>query len=505
MPRRLPRLAVAVALVPGLLAAQPRRPAPDRFAGVDSVVTAAMQAWQVPGLAVAVTDRQGLRFARGYGVRRTGDPTPVDTTTLFAIGSASKAFTGATIALLADEGRLSLDDRVIQHLPWFQMWDPWVTREIRVRDLLLHRSGLERGELLWYGTTRSREAIVRAVRDLPPTTSFRSRFQYQNLMFITAGEVARAASGRSWDELVAERLFAPLGMRDASTSVRALDGRPNVASPHALLEGTVRPVPWRNIDNAGAAGSINAHVVDMARWVRLWLNDGVAGGRRVLSEAMVREAIRPQHVVDDPGLLAMVGNPPFPGYALGWFVYGHGGRRMVGHGGNIDGMSAMVGFLPDAGVGVVILANMNQSGVTVPMLYDLLDRAVGVAPRDYFGEARRAEAEFLARMPRPDTTRVTGTHPSRPLADYVGTYRHPLYGTATVRLAGDALTIAYDANPSATGTLVHDRYDTFAARLQDPMLGQATVTFRLGVGGTVEGMRFPLMGADDEWRREGAR
>ncbi len=494
-----------VAALPLSRSAQTRQPRRDPFAGIDSVVTAAMQVWKVPGLAVAVTTRDSVIFARGYGVRRLGEPATVDAQTMFAIGSASKAFTGAALAMLTDDRKVTMDDRVIDHLPYFQMYDPWVTRELRVRDLLLHRSGLERGDLSWYGTTRSREEIVRTVRYLPPTTSFRSRFQYQNLMYITAGEVIRQATGMTWDAFVKARIFAPLGMTASNTSVRDLAEQTNVAQPHATLGGAVKPVPYRNIDNAGPAGSINSNVLDVAKWMRLWLNGGMAGGQRVLSEAMTKEAMRSQHTMDDPGLRTMLGNPDFPGYAFGWFVQAFRGKRHINHGGNIDGMAAMVSFLPDDGIGVVVLTNMNQSSMTIPLVWTMFDRALGNAPQDYFGPYRKSELAFVAAATNPPPPPVTGTKPSLPLDAYAGTYRHAMFGTATVRVVDGRLSISYDANPNATGDLTHAQHDAFIASMRDEMMGRVPVTFRIGRTANVESLTFPLGGADGEWRRDVAR
>lgn len=498
--RSLTSLALGIAALPWSLAAQSRTR--DAFAGFDSVATAAMTTWKVPGMAIAVVRRDSVIFAKGYGVRRLGEATPVDPNTLFAIGSASKAFTGAALAMLADDGKVTMDDRVIDHLAYFRMYDPWVTRELRLRDLLLHRSGMERGELVWYSTTRSREENVRAIKDLAPTTSFRSKFQYQNLMYITAGEVIRAVSGQSWDDFVKARIFTPLGMRASNTSVRDLAGQPNVATPHAEIDGAVHPVPWRNIDNAGAAGSINSSVLDVSRWLRFWLGKGTFEGKRVLSEAMVAEAIRPQMLMDDPILTMMIGGPSFPTYAFGWFVQDFRGRRYVVHGGNIDGMSAMVGFLPDDGIGVVILSNMNQTNFTIPLLMHVYDRALGIAPPDYLGDYRRKEQQFMAALQQPQPTPVTGTRPALSLDAYAGTYRHTLYGTATVRHEAGALTISYDHNPNGVGDLAHTQYETFTATMRDPILGKVPVTFRIGSSGRVESMHFPLMGSSGEWMRE---
>lgn len=501
--RRIAFAIVAVSLTSPAVAQKRSTPA-DRFAGFDQYATEAMKQWKVPGMAIAVVKGDSILMAKGYGVRTIGDPTPVDAHTLFAIGSASKAFTGAAIEMLADDGKLSFDGRVTDYLPWFEMNDPWVTRQITVRDLLLHRSGMSRGDNIWYGTTASREEIVRSIRRLVPTTSFRTRFQYQNLMFITAGEVVHALTGAPWDDFIKRRIFAPLGMTESNTSVKDLAGLPNVATPHAELDGVVKTVPWRNIDNAAAAGSINSNVTDMARWLRLWVNAGTFDGKRLIGEKSYTEAIAPQFTVDEPGMIARLMSPKFLGYGFGWFVEDFQGKRWVNHGGNIDGMAAMVGFIPEDKIGVVVLTNMNQSDITLPLTAHLFDRVLGISPpRDYNTEYRAAVVAYekkrrAASKPQPH---VAGTNPSLPLAGYAGTYRHSFLGTATVKLeSSGALSIRYDASPTAVGDLSHWHYDTFTATMRDPILGKMPVTFRLGGNGKVAAMTFPLEAG--EWIKD---
>lgn len=501
-------IAAHVALAP-LAVAQKTAAVRDPLAGFDEYVTEAMKQWNVPGLAIAAVRGDSIVFAKGYGVRTLGSPTPVDAQTIFAIGSASKAFTGAALEMLSDEGKISFDGRVTDYLPWFEMYDPWVTREIRVRDLLLHRSGLASGnsggDAIWYGTTASREDIVRAVRRLAPGTSFRTRFQYQNLMYITAGEVIHQVTGHSWDDVIKGRIFGPLGMTQSNTSVRDLAGLSNVATPHATLGGVVRTIPWRNIDNAAAAGSINSNVTDMAKWLRLWINRGSFDGTRLLSEPMVREAIAPQFSVDDPGMIARLMSPAFLGYGYGWFVQDLRGRRLVNHGGNIDGMAAMVTFMPDERLGVVILTNMNQSDITIPLVANLYDRLLGVSPpKDYNTEYSAAVKAHRARQAasRIEPVRVAGTTPSLPLAAYAGVYRDSFFGTATVALESNgALSIHYDTSPGAVGELEHWHFDSFVAAMKDPILGKIPVTFRLGANGKVAGLVFGLAGPR-EWVKE---
>ena len=478
--------------------AQTRAATKNPLAGFDQYVMAAMKQWKVPGLAIAAVRGDSVIMLKGYGVRTVGGTDSVNAQTMFAIGSSSKAFTAATLEMLADEGRIRFDNRVTEYLPWFEMYDPWVTREITVRDLLLHRSGMSRGNNIWYATTNSREDIVRSIRRLAPTTSFRSHFQYQNLMYITAGEVAHAVTGQSWDDLIKSRIFAPLRMTSSNTSVRELAGNPNVATPHAELGGVVTAIPYRNIDNAGAAGSINSNAADMAQWLRLWINNGSFEGKRLLSEATVREATASQFTVDDPDMIARLMSPRFLGYGFGWFVEDFRGQRWVNHGGNIDGMAAMVGFLPESRIGMVILTNMNQSDVTLPLMANAFDRLLGISPaKDYNAEYYAAEQADQARRraAAKPPVKVEGTKPSLPLEAYAGTYTDSFMGTATVRLDGGKLFIKYDKS-AIVGELEHFHFDSFVATMNDAIMGKMPVTFKIGTSGKVVAMQFPLASAD---------
>lgn len=257
------RLVLVGALLPTLLAAQRRLPTPLR--GFDAYVAEAVRHWAIPGLAVAVVKDDSVVYAQGFGVRRLGDTARVTSRTLFAIGSCTKAFTALALALLVDSGHVSWDEPVTRYLKGFELSDPYVTRELTVRDLLTHRSGLMRGDGLWYATPYDRAEVLRRVRYLKPSWSFRSRYGYQNIMFLAAGEVVPAVTGTRWDDFVRQRIFEPLGMTATGTSVAALDTSGDVATPHERIEGRERSVQWRNIDNIGPAGAINSNVLDMAQ------------------------------------------------------------------------------------------------------------------------------------------------------------------------------------------------------------------------------------------------
>jgi CubicO group peptidase (beta-lactamase class C family) len=333
---------------------------------------------------VAVVKDDSVVYLKGFGTREAGTSQPVDGNTVFAIGSSSKAFTAAAVGMLVDEGRVEWDDRVTEHLPQFQLSDPYITREFTVRDLLTHRSGLERGEFIWYATDRNRDEILRRVRHLEPSWGFRSRYGYQNIMYLAAGEIIPAVTEQSWDDLVRERIFALLGMTRSSTSTLALRDQPNVATPHAEIDGQVRPIAWRNIDNIAPAGSINSNVGEVAQWIRMNLNEGTYRGQKVLSPEVVQAMQSPETIIRLEGAWAMMApESNFMAYGLGWFLNDYRGRKIVHHGGNIDGMHALVAMLPEEELGLVVLTNHNPNFATYALMYRVFDAYLDAPQQDW--------------------------------------------------------------------------------------------------------------------------
>ncbi|HEU4452468.1 MAG TPA: serine hydrolase [Longimicrobium sp.] len=483
---KISRPAAVVAALAALAGASPAQAQRGPLAGFDDYVLQAMRTWEVPGAAVAIVRGDSVILSRGYGVRTVGRPEAVDERTMFAIGSSSKAFTAALVGMLVDEGKVKWDDPVIDHLPGFRTYDPYVNRQITLRDLLTHRGGLARGDQLWYGTANDRAEIIRRVRFLEPSWGFRAQFGYQNLMYITAGEVVAAKMGKSWDDAVRDRILAPLGMTGTNTSIRALQGQGNVATPHGLVDDTVRVLEWRAIDNAAAAGAINSSVADMARWVRFQLDSARAAGKPLLSSATFAETHMPQTVIRREAS-ARESNPftNFSSYGLGWFLEDYRGRELVHHGGNIDGMSALVAMMPGEDVGIVILTNMNNSPLPSIVMRTAFDRFLGARGKDWSADLRgtwekqRATARETAR--RTDSLRVAGTSPSLPLASYAGTYEDSLYGELKVTHEGGKLVAAMGG--AFVGDLEHWHYNTFRARWRNRALGRAMLNFTLGFDG----------------------
>lgn len=478
------------------------QPAP--LGGLDDYITAAMEAWEVPGLAIAVVHDGRTVYERGYGVRDVTTGEPVDEHTLFAVGSTSKAFTSATLGMLVDEGRLGWDDRVIDHITWFEMYDAYATRELTVRDLLTHRSGLARGDAVWYSWPHDRNEIIRRVRYLEPTRSFRGAWQYQNLMFLTAGEVVHAVSGQSWDDFVAERIFAPLGMDRSVTSASALPHMDNVASPHVPVDGTPTPVAHKNIDNVGPAGSIYSSVSQMARWVALHLESGVHGGARLVSDSVMAEMHYPQMAIqaDAPEnrLHSRDAVMNFNAYGLAWWVLDYRGRKVVDHGGGIDGMRAHVAFMPEKGVGMVALSNARPNNLIVALMYRVfdhyLDGSVGRESADWStlmlaemkeGEARAAEARREL-----EAGRAMGTSPSRPLAEYAGAYEEEYHGVVDILHEDGGLRLSLGGK--TTGRLDHWHHDVFRVVPDNPANSEMFVTFTVAADGAVGTLQLGGLG-----------
>jgi CubicO group peptidase (beta-lactamase class C family) len=465
--------------------------------GFDDYVNKALREWEVPGLAIAIVKDDRIVLAKGYGVRKLGDPTPVTERTLFAIGSSSKAFTAAAIAMLVDEGKLKWDDPVTKYLPAFQLYDPYVTRELTVRDLLSHRSGLERGDFLWYGSEYDRDEILRRTRYLKPTWSLRSTFGYQNLMFLAAGQVIAKVSGRSWDDFVRQRMFTPLSMTASSTSIRDLKNSDNVSSPHAKIEDKLEVIPWRNIDNIAPAGSINSNVIDMSQWVRLQLALGEYQKQRLLSSGAAKEMQTSQTVIRaEPPFSLLYPEAHFLNYGLGWFLHDYRGRKVVEHGGAIDGMRAQVAMLPEEKLGLVILTNMGGSSLPLPLMFRIFDAYLGAPPRDWSTEILKTmkgfEAQGKAAQKKQEEGRIKDTRTSLAPAEYAGTYKNDLYGDVKVTHEGGKLKLRFGL--AFTGDMEHWHYDTFRAKFVAAGGSNAFVTFALNAQGKIETLTLNLPG-----------
>jgi CubicO group peptidase (beta-lactamase class C family) len=467
-------------------------------ADLDAYVARAMKTFDVPGIAVAIVKDGKIVFAKGYGVRKLGDPTPVDENTLFGIGSNTKAFTSAALATLVDAGRISWDDPVYQRLLGFQMYDPYVSHEMTIRDLLTHRSGMGLGEgdlLFWPHTTYKREEIIYRLRFMKPASSFRSHYAYDNLLYMTAGQIIPAVTGTSWDDYVREKILAPLGMKTTNVSTTQFKSGDNYAFPHSNVDGKLQVIPFHELDNAAPAGSISSSVVEMCKWLLLQLNHGKFPDRdaRLFSEAASREMWSPQTILpipaDDGGPLAAL-RGHFRAYGLGWFLIDYKGRKLVGHTGGVAGFVTRVQLVPEENLGIVVLTNAEQTGAMDSITDHIVDTYLGGPSADWIAgykaqddQDAKVAAEITSKA---SSGRAAHSKPSLALEKYAGAYTDPWYGPATIKLEGGQLIFTLDHTPTAVADLQHWQYDTFKAHWRDRTIEDAFVTFALKPDGSID-------------------
>jgi CubicO group peptidase (beta-lactamase class C family) len=481
----------------------------------------------VPGVAVAVIRHDSVVVLKGYGARQIGRPERVTARTMFEIGSTTKAFSSALLAMMVDDGALGWDDPVTRHLPWFELWDPYRTREVTVRDLLSHRVGVTGAHNGLITSTRTE--VVRRTRYLEPNVPFRSRYDYSNMMYGTAGEVAGAVAGKPWERLLRERILDPLAMGETSTDIaRYFDStdfihcfycpfpdhpvgleraRPgfDLAMPHMLRDDSVRTIPWQSYDNAVSAGSIISNVTEMAQWVRLLLGEGSYAGRRLIQQETFREMHRPQSVIRPTGWLGLVASlspsTHYWAYGLGWRMNDYRGVKIVWHTGGIAGFLAYVGLVPELGLGIVALSNGDLGYELLPqsLAYRIVDEHLGPPVRDWSSElVGRMKEDIRAGLVADSAARagrVSGTQPSRPLTELAGRYRNEIYGDVSVTNEGGRLWFRIPSG--AAGELVHWHYDLFKLELDATFPGGYLTTFRLGQSGRVAGMTIDGLGQFD--------
>lgn len=479
------------------LGAQAQAPPP----ALDALVERVRATFDVPGISLAIVKDDHVVLAQGYGVRTLGRPAAVDAGTLFALASNTKVFTATALGLLVEEGKVAWDAPVIQYLPWFRLSDSYVTRELTVRDLLVHRSGLGlgAGDLLWWPpSTYERREVAERLRFLPLATSFRSAYAYDNVLYLVAGEVIQATSGQSWEDFVRTRILARVGMTASQPRYDAAANEGNVASPHAPIEGTVRAVSPFASDNTNPAGGILSNATDMARWMRVLLRRGqLDDGSRLVSEATWREIstlVTPMPNPDPPPELAPL-QTFVQGYALGLNVREYRGHLVLTHTGGLPGYVSRVLLIPDINLGVAVLTNQESSDAFNAIAYSVADAYLGGPLADWVAQFERARARQSARTAEAEANtsraRDAASTPSLALERYAGVYADAWYGEVVIERTGSGLALRFAKTPALTGRLEHWQHDTFAVRWTDRELrADAFITFWLKPDGSVAEARM---------------
>lgn len=448
---------------------------------LDTYVERGMQEWKIPGVSVAIVKNGKVVWMKGYGVTAMGGTEKVDENTLFMIGSNTKAFTATAVAILDAEKKVSLDDKVQKWLPGFKLYDPWVAKEANLRDLLCHRLGFEtfQGDFMYFDSDLTKEEVLQKFGMVKPAHSFRSKWGYTNAAFLVAGEVIAKASGKSWADVLRERIFTPLGMSRTLALSTEIDGATNKAFAHTLVNGELRKIPYGHIDNIAPAGSISSSAKDMSQWVKMQLANGRLDDKTVIPASAINQTRLPHSILGNGGYAFNRGH--FNLYGLGWFLEEYSGRKIISHTGGVNGFVTSVTLIPEEKTGIIVLTNTDQNAFYEALKWELMDAYLGNQYRNYsklylgsMNQQQKAEADFLKK--KKDTI---ATHPATALAltAYTGTYRHAIYGLMDIKLENDQLIARFEHHKGRYGTLEVLGGNRFLCTYSDPLYGVKVFPF----------------------------
>ncbi|HET7705099.1 MAG TPA: serine hydrolase [Thermoanaerobaculia bacterium] len=457
-------------------------------ARIDALAQATVDAWRLPGMAVAVVKDDKVVYLKGYGVRDLKDAGRVTPDTLFHIASTSKAFTTTAMAMLVDEKKMSWDDPVRKHLPWFQLSDPCADSLVTLRDIVSHRTGLKRHDELWDYGAWSREEIIRRIGSVELTKPFRSAYQYHNIMFMTGGETVAAASGMPWSQFVTTRIFQPLAMKNTVIAHDEWLRKEHAASHrYDFATDAIRPYNDFDYESLGPAGSIKSSARDLAQWVRFQLAGGAIDGKRLLSEDALKETWKP-HTLLPVNDESRDDNPVtnINAYGLGWRVQDYRGEMLVSHGGALNYHRTQIALLPEQKAGVVVITNINRGYAIIGLRNALLDMLIGKETQDwnayFLAHDRKLDEEAAKDKREREAKRHRDTKPSRDLSAYAGKYSNRAYGDVTITVEGDHLVMSWQRVKTP---LTHYHFDTFSGVIEDLDFDER-ITFDLGPDGDVQ-------------------
>jgi CubicO group peptidase (beta-lactamase class C family) len=453
---------------------------------LDAYVMKALQEWKIPGAAVCIVKDGRVVMMKGYGVKEIGGTEPVDENTLFMIGSNTKAFTATALAMLEADGKLSLDDKVQKWLPDFKLYDPWVTKEATIKDLLCHRLGFEtfQGDFMYFDSDLSLQEVREKFGKVKPVYGFRSRWGYTNAAFMTAGQVIPKASGRSWADFIRDSIFIPLGMIHSLVSSNDIDAASNKASAHTMLDGVIKRVQYGHLENMAPAGSISSSVNDLSHWVLMQLNNGKYNEKQVVPAMAIRQTRTPASIIGNGGYL--YNNGHFVLYGLGWVLQEYSGRGIVSHTGGVNGFVTSVTLVPEEKLGVIVLTNTDANNFYEALKWEVMDAYFGLPYRNYSGvyldfQKKNDDRERQWLQAKKDTIALH-LQPSLPLDNFTGTYVHNVYGKMTIQMESSKLVARFEHHKGRYAVLEALGGNRFLATFNDPLYGVKAWPFEIKNG-----------------------
>lgn len=462
----------------------------DKIKGLEDFLSKIMKEWNAPGMTVGIVKDDEIVYLGELGLKNVKKKLNVTKDTLFAIGSASKAFTSMAIGMLMDDGKLDLDMPIKKYVADFEMQDKYAGEHLTLRDMLCHRSGLPRHDMVWYNNSSlTRKDLMDRMKYLELSKDFRTTWQYNNMMYVAAGHIIEVVSGMTWEEFVKTRIFEPLEMENSNFSVEDSKHSVDYSLPYSCKGKEVSEVNFRNMDLMGPAGSINSNLTDMMKWLKFHLNKGKVNGKQLISENSLKQIYSPQVLCK---LWPWEFNEvQFSSYGLGWFIDSYRGRKQISHGGNIDGFTSHISFLPDENLGIVILSNLNSGFFTLPISYSIYDRFLGYKPTDWNKRIKSElskmmnsieSANKMAKKPQKEGTKI-----SHQIEDYTGLFKNPGYGIIKIEREGESLKLICN---DIEHSLKHKCYDVFTLTMMEMMT--VTVTFNCDNSGNINYVSIPF-------------
>jgi len=463
-----------------------------RLDSLDFFIDTLMDDFEVTGLSIGIVQNDSIIYSKGFGLTEIGKTQKVDNQTLFGIGSISKSFTALTLGMLVDEGKITWDDRVKDYLPYFELYDPYVTENFTIRDLLTHRSGLKdvSGGTLWYHSDYSRVEIIKRLKYLEPVSGFREKPAYQNVMFVVASEIVKEVSGMPWDDFLKSRVFNKLGMNNSTSLSKDREATSNLAQPHIWNAAYKKvAIKQENGDNLGPGGFIYSSAKDMNSYMRLLLNDGVFKNDTIVSKDVVHELFKPQTLFQNSG-------PPFgnefSSYGFGWWLTPWNGHKIIEHSGGIDGMSAQLFMVKDLDIGVVILTNVSKEPASFLLKAKLLELIFNDKSFDFYDRGIEYRKGLIKKLKKAaaNEVRPKESYPSLALSNYAGSYNDKMYGDINISLSNNKLELSFSHTPLFKGRLIHWQFDTFKIDWYDIRVPDGFLTFNFNSQHEVTGLKL---------------
>ena len=463
---------------------------------IDVYVNRAMTNWRIPGVAVCIIKDNRIVLMKGYGVKELGIPEKVDENTLFMIGSNTKAFTATAMAMLQEQKKLSLDDKVSKYLPWFKLENKEAGDQVIIRDLLCHRLGFKtfQGDFTFYNSNLTREQVIGKLAQIKAAYPFRTKWGYTNAAFLTAGEIIPKADGKSWEAFIKDNIFAPLGMINTLALTADMPKSFNRTVPHTLIDERLSAVPYAQLDNLAPAGSISSSVSDMSKWVMALLNDGKVGPRQVIPQAAIAATRQPQDYVGS--IRHLNGETNYELYGLGWFLQDYAGHRIVMHDGGVTGYVSSVTLVPQDHLGIVILTNTDSNSFYDALRWEIMDAYFKLPYQDYSDKylasfkANMAAEQKVDRKLRDSV--MLNLQPAQPISAYIGRYHNELYGDMTISQGeGNVLEGRFEHHPKMFVKMQPVGGNRFYATFSEPIYGKTVFPFSTQ-GGRITGVRVKV-------------